>query len=120
MMLYRRPKGGYEWWRGERSKVFRIMQATDRAFPGLNQAIDLFAAKKGPTALPCAMQRRESDVFIGKALPRMQILSIPVAPIHDRFLCRAMDAPLVREILEDELEKATGLHPTLKIGKAIC
>lgn len=118
MMLYRHPKGNFEWWTS--GKVSQVMQATDRAFPGLNRAIDQYSAEHGPTALPRAMQRMESEVFIDKALPRLQGMGIPVGPIHDGFLCRAMDARVVEAILEDELIKATGLKPTLKTGKAIC
>ena len=120
MMIYRCPKGNFEWWHDERSKTHSIMQAADRAFPGLNGAIEQYSTKNGPTALPRAMQRMESDAFIDRALPRLQALGIPVGPIHDGFLCRAMDAPRVSKILEDELINVAGLKPTLRTGKAIC
>lgn len=118
MVLYRCAKNGFRWWEDPDNRIFPVVVAMEKAFPGINQAIDSYASKHGSTALPREMQRLEASIFIDAVLPILQGRDIPSWPLHDGFLCRVMDAETVREVLIAELVKATGIMPTVKIGKA--
>lgn len=123
MMLYRKPtkkSSTYPWWEDEGNKVNTLMKATEKAFPGLNDAIAAFSKVNGWSALSRKLQSMESDVFIDKVLPRLFGNGIPACPIHDGILCpnKEDELDLVRNILKEELYQATGLQPQLKTGKA--
>ena len=116
MRIYAKPLHGFAWYEKPGSTAEKITGAMDAAFPGLPKCLDEYRFRHGATSLANAMQRRESSVFIDTVLPALQRQGIPAIPIHDSFLCRKSHAEQVARSLEDELVRATGLHPLLRIG----
>ena len=116
-ILYARPIHGYDYtqslnWRHRDSLV-----AIEKAYPGIISFIEKYRSCHGDTALPVALQRLESSVFIDGALMTLQGMGIPAVPIHDSILCRVRDAGIVEGIIYDKLLETTQLEPTLNKSK---
>jgi hypothetical protein len=73
--------------------------------------------KDAHNALALALQKREAEVMLGQIVPRLLAEGRPVLSIHDGCLCRTRDAEHVRRIMEEEVEKAIGITPTVKVKK---
>ena len=112
-VMYSKPMDRKRWSHQADSWIAKVERAMETTFPGLPARIEGFAGRHDPTAFAIAMQQRESGVFIGSVLPRLQAEGIPAVPIHDSFLCRQSDAELVRNLLEKALFRETRLKPCI-------
>jgi hypothetical protein len=66
-------------------------------------------------ALALALQKKEAEVMLGQIVPRLLAEGCPVLSIHDGCLCRIVDAERVRQVMEEEVEMAIGIKPTVKV-----
>ena len=87
------------------------------AYSGLIEFLEKYRRKHGKTALPIAMQRMESNVFINGILVTLQTLDIPAIPIHDAIMCRIEDAQKAEQIIYERLLESTKIQPTLRTSR---
>ena len=116
-ILYATLHRGFDYTKDPTWRSYPIVQAMEAAYGGLNDFLAKYRQTHGNKALPVAMQRRESDVFINGVLVTLQSLGIPAIPIHDAIMCRTEDARKVESIIYDTLLESTKIEPTLRTSK---
>ena len=112
--LYARPKHGFIYWEDEYSKSGKLIGAMERAFSGITDFTSSYRERHGETALPVALQKAESEIFISTILPKLQAESIPAIPIHDGILCLESQSKKVEEQMREDLERKTNLVPMIR------
>jgi hypothetical protein len=118
-ILYATPHPKHDYTQDPKWKRYPVVDAMSKAYDGLMEFIALYRRTHGATALPIAMQRLESEVFINTVLVKLQSMSIPAIPIHDAILCRIEDGHTAQEIIYHALMESTGIKPTIKPSKTI-
>ena len=116
-ILYATPDKSFDYTKDPTWRSYPIVQAMGAAYIGLNEFLAQYRQTCGNTALPVAMQRMESNVFINGILVTLQSLGIPAIPIHDAIMCRTEDARKVEQIIYDTLLESTQIEPTLRTSK---
>lgn len=117
-ILYARPINGHDYTQSSTWKHRKSLLALNDAYPGIIDFIQTYRTTHGDTALPIALNKLESSVFIDGVLMKLQSLGIPAVPIHDSILCRVSDSVMVEGLIYDELMASTGITPNLKLSKA--
>jgi hypothetical protein len=112
--LYARPVHGCLYWEKEGSQSAQILSAMDSAYPGIVPFLTLYRKKNGDTALPIALQREESEVFIRGVLPALQKDGVKAIPIHDAILCQWSEREKVRGEMEKRLWERTGVRAKVR------
>jgi hypothetical protein len=112
--LYARPVNGVIYWKEPGNKCADILGAMDKTFPGIVEFLNRYRDKLGDTALPIALQRAESAVFIGQVLSNLQKKGVKAVPLHDAMLCQEDSFELVKKEISEALVKATGVEPLIR------
>ena len=113
-VIYATPNKGVDYTKLSTWKQADTAKAMEAAYSGITAFIDAYRRTHGKTALPIAMQRLESSVFIDGVLATLQTRGIPAIPIHDSVMCRMEDASEVEGLVCDALIGETGLNPIVK------
>jgi len=113
-VIYATPNKGVDYTKLSTWKQADTAKAMEAAYSGITAFIDAYRRTHGKTALPIAMQRLESSVFIDGVLTTLQTRGIPAIPIHDAVMCRMEDASEVEGLVYDALIGETGLNPIVK------
>lgn len=117
--LYARPKHEYDYTADPRYANKDIAEAMEKAFPGINAFIRDYRERHGDKALPIALQRKESEIFISHILSTLHEMGIPAIPIHDSILCPISDVAIVSDVIFQTLVNITGIIPTLNVSKRV-
>ena len=83
-------------------------------FPQLLAYIDE-SKREAHNGLALKLQSKEAEVMLGRIIPRLKAEGIRALSIHDGCLCRAADASWAKLVMEEEVEAAIGIKPTVKI-----
>ena len=113
-VIYATPNKGVDYTKLPTWKQAATANAMEAAFNGITKFIDAYRGAHGNTALPIAMQRLESSVFINGVLATLQTRGLPAIPIHDAIMCRTEDADEVEGVVYEALIGETGLSPIVK------
>jgi hypothetical protein len=78
--------------------------------------------KNGAREFCCEMQRRESELMLGRIIPRIQREIPECAPvtIHDGILCQRRFVADVRRVMADEAERMLGVRASVKVKAGLC
>ena len=112
--IYARPINGHNYWEDKNHTNLPIMLAMDQAYRGITQFTQIYRHEHGDTALPIAMQRLESGIFINGVLATLQLEEVPAIPIHDSILCRLSDADYIETLIHQQLIETTEISPKLR------
>jgi len=116
-VIYATPTKGFDYTKSPNWKHAATANAMEAAYSGITAFIDAYRHTHGNTALPIAMQRLESRVFIDGVLATLQARGIPAIPIHDAIMCRVEDAEAVQGLICEMLIEETGLEPVVRLSK---
>ena len=113
-VIYARPVHGHQYWNDPDSKSGMILAAMESAYPGISRFLSAYREEHGDRALPNALQKEESGVFVSTILSELQERGIPSIPIHDAIMCKKDQKGIVKELMRRELLKRTGIEPELR------
>ncbi len=115
--LFVRVVNGCQYWKHEGSRTFLIIEAMEKAYPGLPRFLAQYREAKGPTALAIELQRMESDVMVKGVVGLLQREGEKVIPIHDAIMCRETSLERVKEEMREQLIRRVGIDPKIRGGR---